>query len=524
MKKRVLKILISAVLVACLAATPAFALQNAADEEMQNQEGPDQETWGEIFQSIPEQTPQDFEESADSWRYEEGETIDDRVLEDTEVLIPDEVVSLGAAGYGDKADKYWTVGGKKFSGGYLKGIDVSVWQGKSPGLRSRIDWSKVKTDVRTKGVYDFVIIRCGYGRNTRDRDDSEFSYNVGKCEEYGIPYGVYLYSYAENNTQARSEAAHALRLLKGHYPDYPVYYDLEDSSILRATGSSRTKITAFAKTFCSKLDNNGYRAGIYANLNWFSNYIDKSKLKAYDMWVAQWPGKSQKYNCGSSYSLWQCSSGGSVSGICGRVDINLLVKSHVAMEEFMSYSCLPKTLKIEEADRTEYSKSGSVTVRQGPGRGYHPTGVKEGKRAELAVTGTANGYSEITDSEGNTGWITSSVLVAPGTPWGFEKISEGEGEETVTKTVLKSYADQILKNRTVKFSGYVYGADANGEKIVAKALWTGNKRYTYDEKGHAYISRSKTTAKTAVYEKAGSVKKGTLAKGKYFYVLKKSGD
>ena len=65
------------------------------------------------------------------------------------------------------------------------GIDVSSHQGE-------IDWEKVKA----AGV-DFAIIRCGYAEDKPEYDDRWWEYNATECERLGIPYGVYLYSYAE---------------------------------------------------------------------------------------------------------------------------------------------------------------------------------------------------------------------------------------------------------------------------------------------------------------------------------------
>lgn len=83
----------------------------------------------------------------------------------------------------------------------MKVIDVSKYQGE-------IDWSKLK------GKIDGAIIRCGYGKNIATQDDERFKENVEACIELGIPFGVYLYSYAKTVLDARSEAEHVIRLLK----------------------------------------------------------------------------------------------------------------------------------------------------------------------------------------------------------------------------------------------------------------------------------------------------------------------
>ena len=75
----------------------------------------------------------------------------------------------------------------------LKGVDVSEWQG-------QIDWDAVKKDE-----IDFAILRCGYGMNLEEQDDIWFKRNALECERVGMPYGVYLYSYADTVEKAASE-------------------------------------------------------------------------------------------------------------------------------------------------------------------------------------------------------------------------------------------------------------------------------------------------------------------------------
>ncbi|WP_161880036.1 MULTISPECIES: hypothetical protein [unclassified Neglectibacter] len=67
------------------------------------------------------------------------------------------------------------------------------------------------------------------------QDDSRFLENVRKAKAAGVPYGVYLYSYALTVTEARSEAAHTLRLLKQiDRPAYGVWFDMEDGDGYKA--------------------------------------------------------------------------------------------------------------------------------------------------------------------------------------------------------------------------------------------------------------------------------------------------
>ena len=188
---------------------------------------------------------------------------------------------------------------------YLVGIDVSHHQGV-------INWAEVKNS----GI-DFAIIRVGYGQNFTSQDDRYFERNISECERLGIPYGVYLYSYAVNVENASSEAEHVLRLIKGHNPTYGIWYDLEEDN-------ENVNYINIATTFCEKIKANGYnRVGIYANVEWWNKKLNDSSLDKYDKWVAQWRN-SCTYN--KPYKMWQYTSSGSVNGIKGNVDMDILYK------------------------------------------------------------------------------------------------------------------------------------------------------------------------------------------------------
>lgn len=189
-----------------------------------------------------------------------------------------------------------------------KGIDVSYAQGK-------IDWAKLKGDI------DFAILRCGYGGDYPLQDDLQYTNNVKGCEENGISYGVYLYSYATTAEKAKSEAEHALRLIKGKKLQLPVFYDLEES---RISVLGKTKILEIAKTFCYEIEKAGYEYGTYANKNWFESYLTDKWYDSKVKWLAQY-NSTVTYK--GAYDVWQYSSTGRIDGINGNVDMNLCYMS-----------------------------------------------------------------------------------------------------------------------------------------------------------------------------------------------------
>lgn len=184
----------------------------------------------------------------------------------------------------------------------LKLIDVSVHQG-------QIDWGKVKNHI------DGAIIRCGYGSDYAHQDDKRFIQNVEACIQHGIPFGVYLYSYANTINAAKSEAAHVLRLLDPYKNDlsYPVYYDLEEA------GTENGAVER-ALVFGDIIESKGYWCGIYANQYWWRTYL-KNGLDRFTKWVAKY-SDSKPSGISGTYDIWQYSSKGTVPGIEGNVDMN----------------------------------------------------------------------------------------------------------------------------------------------------------------------------------------------------------
>ena len=209
------------------------------------------------------------------------------------------------------------------------GIDVSKHQGK-------INWEQVSST----GI-DFVIIRLGFGSNYTSQDDAEFINNVNGASKYGIPYGVYLYSYAtkihgpsdinsndSNFDNSDSEAAHALRVLNSltseqkRYLKLPVFIDMEESKTIFV---GKPILTDIADNFCNIVSNNGYKCGVYANKNWLNNYLDNALLSSkYDIWLAHYTDNTDYTGL---YQIWQYSSTGSLKGINSSfVDMNISYK------------------------------------------------------------------------------------------------------------------------------------------------------------------------------------------------------
>ena len=132
-----------------------------------------------------------------------------------------------------------------------KGIDVSAYQG-------TIDWERVKAD----GI-DFVFLRLGYRGYAKEgtlNEDEKFEENLKGAKAAGLKVGVYFFSQATTQEEAKEEAAFVKKLLGKTKLDLPVIYDPERISAEEARTDEITgkDFTAFALAFCGKIEKAGY--------------------------------------------------------------------------------------------------------------------------------------------------------------------------------------------------------------------------------------------------------------------------
>ncbi|MDE6149105.1 MAG: glycoside hydrolase family 25 protein [Ruminococcus sp.] len=196
----------------------------------------------------------------------------------------------------------------------VKGVDVSKWQGD-------IDWNKVKAD----GI-KFAMIRLGYGSADGNSCglDGYFEKNVTNAIKAGIDIGCYFYSYATSVEAAKKEAQYVVGVLskyKGTFT-YPVAFDIEDKS---QVGLGKTTLTNMVIAFGDIIEKAGFYCSVYSNLNWLKNYLDDSKIKRFDHWLAQW---SSAPTYSGAFGMWQNSSTGKVNGISGNVDTDIAYKDY----------------------------------------------------------------------------------------------------------------------------------------------------------------------------------------------------
>lgn len=216
------------------------------------------------------------------------------------------------------------------------GIDVSSYQ--------YVDWDTIKRDDYIK----FAILRCGYGMDETDQDDSQFQRNVSECKRLNIPFGVYLYSYAVNEEEAVSEADHLKRMIGDSKPEMGVYLDVEDTAYYARHGidvysdSGRRTVTDLVKIVLNNLSDTEWIIGVYSSYNYYTNILYADELAGY-RWIAYWPDLNDSDHVLETENkirqmngmIWQYRSNGRVNGVYnasydpGNVDMDKLLVNWV---------------------------------------------------------------------------------------------------------------------------------------------------------------------------------------------------
>lgn len=190
------------------------------------------------------------------------------------------------------------------------GIDVSEHQGV-------IDWQKVKES----GI-EFAYLRAGFRGYSLGglHEDHYFYENYQGAKENGIKVGIYFFSQAINEEEAREEAEYVHKMIKDLQIDLEVVYDYEMPAESRIANLEKSQYTLNALSFATTIQSYGYQPMIYANLDWIYHVYDMSKILNYDIWYAQY---YQEPEVIYDYQIWQYSENGHIDGINEDVDLNV---------------------------------------------------------------------------------------------------------------------------------------------------------------------------------------------------------
>lgn len=194
----------------------------------------------------------------------------------------------------------------------ITGIDVSKYQGS-------INWNSVKNDSKK---ISFAFIRAVSTSSSLYVDEYLIS-NMQGAESVGIPYGIYIFTYGEDQNYIKREIDLAISQLNGFNPTYPVAWDVEaDFFKNTANKEHNTDLILFALDY---IKSKGYLPMLYTYYAMIKNYINYNRVldAGYDIWIADYRGYNGFANEGGKCTIWQYSSSGSVSGISGNCDMDI---------------------------------------------------------------------------------------------------------------------------------------------------------------------------------------------------------
>jgi lysozyme len=183
----------------------------------------------------------------------------------------------------------------------VRGIDVSHHQG-------TIDWQKVADDDVA-----FAFIKASEGGDHRDR---LFVRNWNEAEAAGVKVGAYhFFTFCRSG---RDQAANFLQVLGERKGTLPVALDLEFGGNCAAKPDApeiRREIESFLEPVESQT---GTPVVLYVTAEFWDAY--KYILPSRPLWVRSIFRRPSQ----SEWAFWQYHHAGSVSGITGRVDLNVV--------------------------------------------------------------------------------------------------------------------------------------------------------------------------------------------------------
>ena len=208
---------------------------------------------------------------------------------------------------------------------FSRGIDVSRWNHQidtASGEYLPLDWKTIKS-----AGFDFVIIKAG---STRSGKEPTFEMDYEGAKSAGLEVGAYFYTYSSTVDEIKNDVASLLSYLSGKKFEYPIYFDIEDPSLVEL---GKEKLTELCEVFICTLQKNGYYSALYTNNNWLKNILDTSRiLSLFDIWYARYPQtdipvwNEEKY--GKQLSMWQYTQTGEINGIEGYFDLNLCYRDY----------------------------------------------------------------------------------------------------------------------------------------------------------------------------------------------------
>ena len=172
---------------------------------------------------------------------------------------------------------------------------------------------------------DAVIVRIGYS----GAEDKHLAHNISELNRLGVPYGIYLYTYASTEADGVEDAEQTIALIKKYNikPTYPIYFDLEDWRYTNGAKSAPTDTATWVKIWKAYRDTMA-KAG-YTNVRIYSyqyllqNRLNDPEILKHVDWVAAYtPQLTYQLPYSQPSWGWQYTDKEFVTGL-GNVDMSV---------------------------------------------------------------------------------------------------------------------------------------------------------------------------------------------------------
>lgn len=179
----------------------------------------------------------------------------------------------------------------------MKVIDISDWN-------ENVDWAEVAK------ICGGVIIKISEGRSGAEL----YRKHLRNAKIYGLDWGVYCLTHAQDTGRAEQEAQIVISELDGEEPPLGIWYDIEyDHAAAMDAGAVCACASAFICA-CNRVD---LSAGVYASLATLQETgIPDALAKYVPYWCAQYASKCDFHELFPENHLdgWQCTDEFKIGG------------------------------------------------------------------------------------------------------------------------------------------------------------------------------------------------------------------
>lgn len=369
----------------------------------------------------------------------------------------------------------------------FQGIDVSWWQAKNKKT-TLLDWEK----IHQAGI-DFAYVRAASRDSASGSiyEDTAADSHITAARANNIEVGLYIFSQALTEKEAREEASFVLELMDKYHWDItcPIVIDRENGSYHRLVGGqlSKTKETAICQAFADTITKAGYQARVYASHAWIKSYINTDKLENCSIWIARYNNTTTSNSKSGTayadvaydYDFWQYSSSAKVDGYSGSLDANFWYKDtnikttglkasaeSAAGPVKLSWSKAAGDVNGYRVYRYDQEQDKYVYLKTVKNKSYTDEEVVSGKTYQYKVRcywriGGKNYYGKY------------SMVISVTTP---------PAKTKALKASTKAASVTLKWNKVARASGYkVYRYNSKTKKYEKIATIKGNTKFTYKD-------------------------------------------